>query len=889
MSEVSISATTIDFSVCEAERIDAPGAIQSFGMMFVLDRHTLRLTHLSRNAAAFLGGTPESSIGKEAEALIDALGLKIDLQAICREIDDGDVAVGAQPVEIAHDDQASYLLSLGPRHFLLERRPESEMPPSSPDPDVWLTTLRASFAAMRGNIFAIAQSATDNVRSLTDFDRVMLYRFAADATGEVVAESRVQSVIPYLGLRYPATDIPSQARRLYLENRIREIFDTQALTEILHPPCAANDADPLDLSTSILRAISPYHLQYTSNMGVRATLVASVIVDGKLWGLLACHHRLPKLVPSVHRKAVLAAVQALAASIDLSEHETALRLSERVDEALSGIEDMLSTSGNSAHVLLETVIVGTRSEGAMLCTGSQVIAAGRTPPADMLTLIGQKLAETATDGIIVTSDLKTSLGAAELSLNGLAGAAGIVASGAPLILLVAFREEFVQSVSWGGDPKQAADVDRQSGRLAPRESFDIWRETVNGTSRPWQRDTIDFLMGLRAMRVLPRIADRLIADMRAMRDDLANRTALRDAVMNVTLDGMTLAVAADIDGITQIVSGNRAFLKLFDLQPEECRFLQLTELFERLGVRDPLDSLPEDADLVVWSPAQGPRNILLQRRSVLDTLIDGVRRNWDIYIFQDVTERKRREEALASAFENALAEVRAKAEFLANMSHELRTPLNAVIGFSEIIGSSMFGPHSNPKYEEYGQNIHGAGAHLLELIDRLLTASQLEARKRVLSESTFDLAAVVRDCATWISEQPGAPKAPISVVEPIGPVHVFADELAIRQIAINLIGNAVKFTPQDGKVTVTVKTDDMGAPELNVLDNGPGIAPDLLAQLFQPFRQGEAAYARRHGGVGLGLSIVKGLVQLHGGMVRLRSNETAGTEAIVLLPVMRRR
>jgi light-regulated signal transduction histidine kinase (bacteriophytochrome) len=847
------------------------------------------LTHVSRNAAELLDKTPEAAIGTEAAALIDTLGLKIDLEAICREVDSGDAAIGAQPVEIAHDDQASYLLSLGPRHFLLERRPETPTAPSSHDADFWLSALRARFAAMGGNIFALAQAATDNVRSLTDFDRVMLYRFAPDATGEVVAESRIHTLLPYLGLTYPATDIPSQARRLYLENRIREIFDTQAFTETLHPACAANDPDPVDLSTSILRAISPYHLQYTSNMGVRATLVASVIVDGKLWGLLACHNRLPKLVPSAHRKAVLAAVEALAASIALSQQETARRLSERVNDALSGIEDMVSTSGNSAHVLLEKVIVGTRSEGAMLSTGSQVIAAGRTPPADTLTFIGQKLAETATDGIIVTSDLKHALGAPDISLNGLAGAAGIVASGTPLLLLVAFREEFVHSVSWGGDPRQAADIDPRSGRLAPRESFDIWRETVIGTSRPWQGDAIDFLVGLRGMRVLPRIADRLITDMRAMRDDLANRTALRDAVMSVTLDGMTLAVAADTDGITQIVSGNRAFLKLFDLQPEECRFLQLTELFERLGVREPLDSLPEDADLVVWSPAQGPRNILLQRRGVLDTLIDGVRQNWDIYIFQDVTDRKRREEAIASALEIALSEVRAKAEFLANMSHELRTPLNAVIGFSEVIGGSMFGPHSNPKYEEYGQNIHGAGAHLLELIDRLLTASQLEARKRVLSESVFDLAATVRDCATWISEQPGDPKAAISVVEPVGPVHVFADELAIRQIAINLIGNAVKFTPRDGQVTVTVKTDDMGAPELTVLDNGPGIAPDLLAQLFQPFRQGEGAYVKRHGGVGLGLSIVKGLVQLHGGLVRLISNETAGTEAIVRLPVMRRR
>jgi two-component system cell cycle sensor histidine kinase PleC len=175
------------------------------------------------------------------------------------------------------------------------------------------------------------------------------------------------------------------------------------------------------------------------------------------------------------------------------------------------------------------------------------------------------------------------------------------------------------------------------------------------------------------------------------------------------------------------------------------------------------------------------------------------------------------------------------------------------------------------------------------LIDRLLILSQIEARKRVLSETAFDLCDLVDQCAEWVVEQPGDAKPEITVKRPVGAVSVFADALAMRQVAINLIGNAAKFTPPEGNVVVTVDADEMGAPRMIVRDNGPGIAADLLPQLFQPFRQGEGAYAKSRGGVGLGLSIVKGLIQLHGGTVRLVSSKGAGTEVIVLLPAARRR
>ncbi len=878
----------MDFAACEAERIDAPGAIQSFGAIFVLDRRTLRLTNLSRNAAEFLAETPDAAIGKSVAALAAALGLDIDLAQVCRKMRTRAGKSKAQAQEIARDAGASYLLSLGSGHFLLERRDEPADAPGPTEADAWLERASTTLIAAGENIFALAQLTTRLVRELIGFDRVMIYRFADDATGEVIAESRANDIVPYLGLRYPATDIPSQARRLYLDNRLREIVDTQGLIEPLHPPCAAETEKPVDLSTSILRAISPYHLQYTSNMGVRATIVASLIVDGKLWGLLACHHRSPRLAAAVHRTAVRAASDILSARVAISLHERDRRLRDQSRQALAEIEHVLSTGENSAHVLLEKVIVAARAEGAMLCRGSQVIAAGSTPFADVLYVIGRRLSESADNGIFVVNDLERFLNAPDIQLQGLAGAAGVVIPGDPPLIVVAFREEFIHSVNWGGDPRQAAEIDAKSGLLRPRDSFEAWRETVTGASRPWETHVVEFLTGLLNIGGLGAVP-RLNADMRALLDDLETRDALRRAVMKVTLDAMTLAIAADADGNVQIVSGDRAFLKLFDLQAEEGRSISLIDLIGRLGIYEPLGSLPADADIVAWSPTQGQRNIVLRRRAVLDTLIDGARRNWDIYLFQDVTEMRRREEALGVAFEHALGEVRAQTEFLANMSHELRTPLNAVLGFSEVIADSMFGKHSNEKYEEYGRDIHGAGSHLLGLIDRLLTVSQLEARKRVLSETVFDLGETVDECAAWVAEQPGGAKPTITVQKPVGVILVFADLLAIRQIAINLIGNAAKFTPPEGHVVVIVTANDIGAPQLIVRDNGPGIEPNLLSQLFQPFRQGESAYVRRHGGVGLGLSIVKGLTQLHGGAINLTSNKGLGTEAIFVLPIMRRR
>jgi light-regulated signal transduction histidine kinase (bacteriophytochrome) len=360
MSVVQPLLNASDFAVCEAERIDAPGAIQGQGGLFALSRDSLRLTHSALAGAWGAAQGERLQLGMDATALAQICGIEVDLRALCGAILTSE-NVRAQPVEIASDAEATWFLSLGATHFILERRPE---PALSPPAESWLERLPAAVNSPISNIFALSQAAADQVRGQLGFDRVMVYRFAPDSTGEVIAESRATDMPPYLGLRYPATDIPSQARRLYLEHRIREIVDTNATAIALEPPGSATAASPVDLSTSILRAISPYHLEYMSNMGVRATLVASIVIDGALWGLLACHHRAPKLVAASQRRAVLVASAALADRIDAISRHAAARRSAQIASALASVARAAAGSGNFATMLLETTIDMMSADGA---------------------------------------------------------------------------------------------------------------------------------------------------------------------------------------------------------------------------------------------------------------------------------------------------------------------------------------------------------------------------------------------------------------------------------------------------------------------------------------------------------------------------------------------
>lgn len=230
---------------------------------------------------------------------------------------------------------------------------------------------------------------------------------------------------------------------------------------------------------------------------------------------------------------------------------------------------------------------------------------------------------------------------------------------------------------------------------------------------------------------------------------------------------------------------------------------------------------------------------------------------------------------------------RAKTDFLAHMSHELRTPLNAIIGFSELMRGELFGHLGSTKYREYVQAIHQSGNHLLALINDILDMSKIEAGETDLHDTTFDPAPVLERTVDLVRTKADAKQIRIALSLPAAGPSVIADERLFRQIFANLLSNAVKFTPDDGSITVSAGLRDDGDYEFRVSDTGIGIPEDEIEMVQQPFQQGENPFTRRHRGTGLGLPIVRSLVNLHGGSFGLRSSVGKGTDAVVRFPAQR--
>jgi signal transduction histidine kinase len=258
----------------------------------------------------------------------------------------------------------------------------------------------------------------------------------------------------------------------------------------------------------------------------------------------------------------------------------------------------------------------------------------------------------------------------------------------------------------------------------------------------------------------------------------------------------------------------------------------------------------------------------------------------------DITDLMQHEAALRRAKDEAETANRAKSEFLAMMSHELRTPLNAIIGFSEVMHDGLFGPMP-PRYQEYLKDINDSGQHLLQIISDILDMSKLDAGKATLSESLCDIALVIKRCQRLMAHRAESGRVLIEAQLPGDLPGVWADELKLRQIIINLLSNAVKFTRAGGRVTISAR--DLGPSEasgglvIEIADNGIGMAAESIPLALAPFRQIDNRLDRKYQGTGLGLPLSKGLVDLHGGVLDIKSQVHLGTTVTIRLPAARRR
>lgn len=463
---------------CADEPIHVPGTIQPHGAMLVFDADGL-LETWSENVTALLDLHP--SLGQTVQQLQLPAQVLAMVETCLVAIESGDAFPLSREVDFGAGLYDCIVHAHGGRVLVeFERR------------DVALDTL-GIFALKAHNaldrlkrqksVQALLQMATDQVRDITGFDRVMGYRFRQDGSGDVVAEARTPALAPFLGLRYPASDIPAQARRLYVLNTLRLIPDMGARAVKL---VGRDGAAAVDMSHAVLRSVSPVHIEYLQNMGVAASMSISIVVDGQLWGLIACHHQQPKQVPYSIRMTTDVIAQILAASVQTLEAHARTALIERAASMRTALMQTL--------LLGEDTLREVARHAGFICTALDASAL-------IVSQSGRHLVHGPVDAATAQAIVKALPGVNEVlrervrvddwpveareHIKHWPGMLAMCFDPSTEGWVIALRPEQVAAVRWGGKPEKILDVGPLGARLTPRGSFEEWLETVRGSAEAW--------------------------------------------------------------------------------------------------------------------------------------------------------------------------------------------------------------------------------------------------------------------------------------------------------------------------------------------------------------------------------------------------------------------
>ncbi|MES2510252.1 MAG: ATP-binding protein [Pseudomonadota bacterium] len=540
----------VNLDNCDREPIHIPGHIQPHGVLFAFDRND-RLTFRSVNANEMLGDAipaPGETLAAHHFPGFDGFH---ELMAEVREAAEGDVIPHAMQFSSAN----------GTFDVIAHRTPdgvmcefENALHAVPVPPNFSFTSHRSTERLKRQqDIQGLLTVAVDEVRRMTGFDRVMAYRFRHDDSGEVVAESVDAALDPFIGRRYPASDIPVQARRLYIINTLRLIADVKSVP--IPVEAAPHAGGPLDMSHGVLRSVSPVHIEYLTNMGVGASMSVSIVIGGKLWGMLACHHMQPRRPAYTVRMACDVLAQILASNLQgaLSrEHagraDTAASLRASVVEQVLHADDVILALSSEAPTLCE--VFG--AHGVVVADGARLEVSGGLPQATAATLIQWLNEQQHAPGRLIHMNTLDGLPPTLLQqMDVWCGLLALPFGAESQSWLLLLRKEQLETVLWGGKPEKNYTTGPLGPRLTPRGSFDLWKEIVSGKAVPW--DALDLDNAQKLLDKLSRADAAHMAEINRARNQLMAMLGhdLRDPLQSISNTATLLEKRGGDDRISQ--------------------------------------------------------------------------------------------------------------------------------------------------------------------------------------------------------------------------------------------------------------------------------------------------------------------------------------------------
>ncbi|MBE9037731.1 ATP-binding protein [aff. Roholtiella sp. LEGE 12411] len=500
---------------CDLEPIHLPGSIQAHGIILVLKEPELTILQCSNNTRHFFNLSPEELLNQPLNKLLESEQIHFLQDCLLQE----DLQF-TNPIEFTIKSDNEYLHFDGIIHrnnqlLILELEPAFLEKSNAFFKFYHLVKIAISKLQVASTVTEVSQILVKEVKKITGFDRVMVYRFDDDSNGIVIADDKPEYLASYLGLHYPAFDIPQPARELFSQNWLRLIPDANYQPVAIVPVNNPLTEQPLDLSRSVLRSVSPCHIEYLHNMGVTASMSISIMKNKKLWGLIACHHQSPKFLPYEIRNACEFLGQMTSLELGAKEDSEDSEYKIQLKSIHSKLVEYMSAETNFIQGLIDyqpNLLDLVNAQGAAVSFEGEYFTIGNTPEKQDIKHLMEWIHQNLQEEILYTNALPQVYPKAEKFRDVASGLMVFSFSKTQKNYVLWFRPEVVQTVNWGGDPSKLMEVNENGDlHLSPRKSFELWKETVRLKSLPWKSCEVNAALELRSaiIGVVLRKADEL--------------------------------------------------------------------------------------------------------------------------------------------------------------------------------------------------------------------------------------------------------------------------------------------------------------------------------------------------------------------------------------------